>query len=112
MHLKSIPYMADKHSNRLFPLLSSLQRPLSFASKDDFAHLETIKGLEHLVETVCNEADELIKRDCFGAEAPRNDGEGGVSRNDAPTHPPDGYPASPLPKGERENLSKRFSELR
>src|SRR3990172_13295799 len=43
-------------SNRLFPLLSSISRPLSFALKDDFAHLSTVKGLEHLVETVCNEA--------------------------------------------------------
>src|SRR3990172_1744991 len=85
--------MPYKPSNRLPNILSSLQRPLSFASKDNFAHLETIKGLEHLVETVCNEADELIKRDCCGAD------------------PPFGW--VPRPRNEEyEELFERISELR
>src|SRR3990172_1183496 len=85
--------MPYKPSNRLPNILSSLQRPLSFASKDNFAHLETIKGLEHLVETVCNEADELIKRDCFGAD------------------PPFGWVPRPR-NDEYEELFERISELR
>src|SRR3990172_9978627 len=51
--------MPYKPTNRLPNILSSLLKPLLFASKDDFARLDTVKGLEGLVSSLCNEAISL-----------------------------------------------------
>ncbi len=40
----------DHRRGRLSIVIDGLSKPLVFASKDDFAHIETIKGLGHLVE--------------------------------------------------------------
>ncbi|MBI5598554.1 MAG: ATP-dependent DNA helicase RecG [Deltaproteobacteria bacterium] len=48
--------MPDKAAQTLSNILSSLLKPLVFASKDDFAHLSTIKGLEGLVAALCMES--------------------------------------------------------
>ena len=48
--------MPPKSPQTLFQILDSLLKPLTFASKDSFAHLHTIKGMEHLVESLCKEA--------------------------------------------------------
>jgi ATP-dependent DNA helicase RecG len=41
---------------RLTEIIESLSRPLEFASKDDFAHIESLKGLGTLVERLSDEA--------------------------------------------------------
>src|SRR3972149_2578499 len=48
--------MPPKSPQTLFQILDSLLKPLTFASKDGFAHLHTVKGMEHLVESLCKEA--------------------------------------------------------
>lgn len=44
--------------SRIRTILESVRKPLEFASRDDFAHIETLKGLEALVEKLTNEAME------------------------------------------------------
>ena len=48
--------MPLKPPQTLSQILDSLLKPLTFASKDNFAHLHTVKGMEHLVESLCKEA--------------------------------------------------------
>ena len=45
--MKQIPFTA---------LLASLLKPLTFAAKDNFHHIESVKGIESLVSTLCDEA--------------------------------------------------------
>ena len=48
--------MPPKTPQTLSQIIDSLLKPLTFASKDNFAHLHTVKGMEHLVESLCKEA--------------------------------------------------------
>src|SRR3989304_939181 len=67
--------MPLKTPQTLSQILDSLLKPLSFASKDDFAHLHTIKGMEHLVESLCKEAAFILdSRDPCFAWVPRDCG--------------------------------------
>ena len=52
--------MPLKTPQTLSQILDSLLKPLTFASKDDFAHLHTVKGMEHLVESLCKEAASIL----------------------------------------------------
>jgi ATP-dependent DNA helicase RecG len=46
-------------AEQFFKVLELLSRPLRFASKDDFAHIGTLKGLEQLVDGLCKEGAAL-----------------------------------------------------
>src|SRR3972149_1537165 len=48
--------MPPKPPQTFSQILDSLLKPLTFASKDNFVHLHTVKGMEHLVESLCKEA--------------------------------------------------------
>ncbi|HZX35609.1 MAG TPA: ATP-dependent DNA helicase RecG [Thermodesulfobacteriota bacterium] len=48
--------MPPKPPQTFSQILDSLLKPLTFASKDNFAHLHTVKGMEHLVESLCKDA--------------------------------------------------------
>jgi hypothetical protein len=48
------PRQTDK-ADRFSEIIDSVSRPLKFASKDNFAHIETLKGLEDLVDALCKE---------------------------------------------------------
>ncbi|MFQ5587095.1 MAG: ATP-dependent DNA helicase RecG, partial [Thermodesulfobacteriota bacterium] len=48
--------MVDGRQNRLSPILASLLKPLTFAAKDNFHHIESVKGLEPLIDALCSEA--------------------------------------------------------
>jgi len=50
--------MPDKDANtvRLSGIIDSILKPLRFASKDNFAHLKTVKGLEPLMTNLSREA--------------------------------------------------------
>ncbi|MBI5232797.1 MAG: ATP-dependent DNA helicase RecG [Deltaproteobacteria bacterium] len=43
-------------SLRISQIIENIRRPLLFASKDGFAHLHTVKGLEHLMEALSLDA--------------------------------------------------------
>src|SRR3990172_12673226 len=47
--------MPLKTPQTLSQIIDSLLKPLTFASKDGFAHLHTINGMEHLVESLRKE---------------------------------------------------------
>lgn len=56
--------MSDKrenplHNARLDEILNSILKPLSFASKDGFVHMNSIKGVGPLVERLCTDAASL-----------------------------------------------------
>ncbi len=45
----------NNKTNRLAEILNSFLKPLKFASKDDFAHLHSVRGLEPLIANLCGE---------------------------------------------------------
>ncbi|MCP3676365.1 MAG: ATP-dependent DNA helicase RecG [Deltaproteobacteria bacterium] len=60
--------MVEDRQNRLSPILASLLKPLTFAAKDNFHHIESVKGIEPLIDALCRKAlacdcpDETVKR--------------------------------------------------
>ncbi|MBI5560252.1 MAG: ATP-dependent DNA helicase RecG [Deltaproteobacteria bacterium] len=93
--------MSDK--TQILPnLLSSLLKPLVFASKDNFAHINTVRRLEGFIEALCKEAHGLIGEGETASPEPAASG-APLTRN--------GRKAGAGGR-EREVLSQRFLELR
>lgn len=59
--------MVEDRQNRLSPILASLLKPLTFAAKDNFHHIDSVKGVEPLVDALCRKAlacgcpDKMVK---------------------------------------------------
>ncbi len=49
-------YMQTRVQEQLFRIIDSIEKPVNFASRDGFARISSIRGLESLVVSLCEEA--------------------------------------------------------